>query len=114
MESKIVEVELPNGTIALVQAMEIDDGAGPAEKVGWKDTFDTEHISAMLEGISHTVRSGLEKVKPTKTTVELGIDLAVKSGKLTGLLVDGEAKATLRVTLEWGPDSSPEPPPAAK
>jgi hypothetical protein len=110
--SKIVEVELPNGTVALVQAIEIDAEAGQAEKVGWKDTFDLEHVSGMLEGISHSIRSGLEKVRPTKTTVELGIDLALKNGKLTGLLVDGEAKASLRVTLEWGADSAEAPKPS--
>ena len=34
----------------------------------------------------------MEKVTPSKTTVELGIELAVKNGKLTGLIVEGEAR----------------------
>jgi hypothetical protein len=37
-------------------------------------------------------------------TVELAIELAVKSGKLTGLVVDGEGKGALTVTLEWNCD----------
>ncbi len=105
MASGVVEVVLPNGTVALVQVAEVDDdGAGPAEKVGWRDAFDLEHVSGMLDGISQAVRSGLGKARPSRTTVELGIDLAVRNGKLTGMLVDGEAAASLRVTLEWAAD----------
>jgi hypothetical protein len=103
---RVVEVVLPNKTVALVQVVELDEGRGPAEKVGWKDTFDFEHISGTLEGIAQAIRSGLAKVTPTKTTVELGIELAVKNGVLTGLLVEGQANASLRVTLEWGGEPS--------
>jgi Trypsin-co-occurring domain 1 len=102
MASRVVEVVLPNKTVALVQATELDAGGGVAQKVGWKDTFDFEHVSGMLEGIAQAIRSGLEKTMPTKTTVELRIQLAVKNGMLTGLLVDGQADASLKVTLEWG------------
>jgi hypothetical protein len=34
--------------------------------------------------------------------VELGLELAVKSGRLTGLLVEGAGSGSLKVTLEWG------------
>jgi hypothetical protein len=33
--------------------------------------------------------------------VELGIQLAVKNGKLTALLVEGKADVSLTVMLEW-------------
>ena len=93
---------LPNKAVALVRAADLDEGGQVAEKVGWKDTFDFEDVSGTLEGIAQAVRSGLEKVAPSKTTVELGIELAVKNGKLTGLIVEGKANASLKVTLEWG------------
>jgi hypothetical protein len=107
MAGRVVEVVLPNKTVALVQATELDDDGGPAEKVGWKDTFDFEQVSGTLEGIAQAVRSGLDKVRPSKTTVELGIQLAVKNGKLTGMLVEGQAQASLKVTLEWAAETSP-------
>ena len=104
---RVVEVTLPNGAVALVQATDLDDGGGQvAEKVGWKDTFDFAGVSETLEGIAQAVRSGLEKATPSKTTVELGIELAVKSGKLTGLVVEGGAAASLKVTLEWGTEAA--------
>jgi len=97
-----VEVTLPNGAVAMVRAADLDgDGGQVAEKVGFKDTFDFEGVSQTLEGIAQAVHSGVEKVTPSKTTVELGIELAVKNGKLTGLVVEGSAAASLKVTLEW-------------
>src|SRR5689334_639437 len=108
MPSKVVEVMLPNKAVALVQAADLDEGTelqedeGVAEKVGWKDTFDLEQVAGTLEGIAQAIRSGLEKAMPNKTTVELGIELAIKNGMLTSMLVDGKADASLKVTLEWG------------
>lgn len=102
MAVRVVEVVLPNQMVALVQVADLDEGGQVAEKVGWKDTFDLADVSGTLEGIAQAVRSGLEKVTPSKTTVELGIQLAVKNGKLTGLIVEGKADASLKVTLEWG------------
>jgi hypothetical protein len=101
---RVVEVLLPNKAVALVRAADLDvEGGGQvAEKVGWRDVFDFDGVSGTLEGIAQAVRSGLEKVTPSKTTVELGIELAVKNGKLTGLVVEGDASASLKVTLEWG------------
>jgi hypothetical protein len=99
---RVVEVVLPNKSVALVRATDLDEGGQVAEKVGWKDAFDLQGLSGTLEGIAQAVRSGLVKVTPSKTTVELGIELAVKNGKLTGLIVEGDAKASLKVTLEWG------------
>lgn len=102
MAVRVVEVVLPNRTVALVQAVDLDEGGQVAEKVGWKDTFDLSGLSGTLEGIADAIRSGLEKITPSKTTVELGIQLAVTNGKLTGLIVEGRADASLKVTLEWG------------
>ena len=102
MAVRVVEVVLPNQAVALVRAADLDEGGQVAEKVGWKDSFDLADVSGTLEGVAQAVRSGLEKVAPSKTTVELGIQLAIKNGKLTGLIVEGKADASLTVTLEWG------------
>lgn len=106
MASRVVEVMLPNQSVALVRVSDLDadEAPGIAEKVGWKDRFDFADVSKTLDGVAQAIRSGLEKARPVKTTVELGIELAVKNGKLTGVLVEGEARASLRVTLEWGSD----------
>lgn len=99
MDTRIVEVELPNGTTALVRAVDVEGGG--ATKTSFRDTFDFEHVAGTLEGLSEAIRNALAKAAPDKTTVELGIELAVKSGKLTGLLVEGQGKGSLTVKLEW-------------
>lgn len=95
-----MEVALPNGTIALVRAVDVE-GVG-ATKTSAIGAFDFQEVGKTLEGLAEAVKSALVKVAPEKVSVELGLELAVKSGKLTGLLVEGEGKGSLKVTLEWG------------
>jgi hypothetical protein len=104
---RIVEVQLPNGAVALVRVREFD--AGGAEKVGWPDRFDFGGVAESLQGIADAIWPALHKAKPSKVSVELGIELAIKSGKLVGLLVEGEGSGALTVTLEW----EGEPPPSS-
>ena len=95
----VVEVKLPNGTIAFVRATDLD--AGQPEQPPWTGAFDFEHISGTLEGIAESIRAAVDKAKPSSTRVELGVELAVTSGKLVGLIVEGGGKGALTVTLEW-------------
>lgn len=97
--SRVVEVQLPNGTTALVRAVEVDGGG--STKTAFGDRFDFGDVAGTLEGIAGAIRASLEKAAPDRVTVELSLELAVKAGRLTGLLVDGEGKGSLSVTLEW-------------
>lgn len=108
MANKVVEVVLPNNAVALVRVSELDQDAvvAGAEKVSWPETFDFEQVSSTLEGVAEALRSSLARANPKKTKVELGFELTVRNGKLVGLLVEGQASASLRVTLEWGDDKS--------
>ena len=63
-------------------------------------------VTGTLEGLSTAIKSALAQAAPDKVTVVLGLELAVKSGTLTGLLVEGDGKASLNVTLEWGRDAA--------
>lgn len=102
MDSHVVRVELPNKALALVQSV------GPldqeVEKVGWTETFNLDDVSRSLEGIALAIRSGIAGAKPSKVSVVFGVDLTIKSGKLTSLIVDGESKGSIEVTLEWAGD----------
>jgi Na+/H+-translocating membrane pyrophosphatase len=104
MDRSVVEVELPNGVTALVQAVDAGGGAAKAARAG---KLDLSAVMGALEGMSLAVKSALAKAAPDKVSVEFGLELAIKSGALTAMLVDGEGSASLRVTLEWqsGDDS---------
>lgn len=98
MENKIVEVVLPNGAVALVQARQVEGGA--ATKTGFGQ-LDFNGVTKSLEGITNAIRTAVDKAAPSKVSVELGMELAVKSGVLVGLIVDGESSGSLTITLEW-------------
>jgi hypothetical protein len=98
-DRRVVEVQLPNGTIAFVRATELDPGA--SDQPEWTSAFDFEHIAGTLEGIAESIRAAVDKAKPSSTRVELGVELAVTSGKLVGLIVEGGGHGALTVTLEW-------------
>lgn len=53
-------------------------------------------------GLARAVRDALDRVKPDKVSVTLSIEPVVKSGKLTGLIVEGGGTGSLGVTLKWG------------
>ncbi len=44
----------------------------------------------------------LKRVKPSKAIVEFGIEIAASEGRLIAVVVKGDAKANLKITLEWG------------
>jgi Trypsin-co-occurring domain 1 len=107
MDRSIVEVEFPNGVTALVQAV---DAGGGAVKTARPGKPDLSAVIGTLEGMSMAVKSALSKAAPDKASVEFGLELAVRAGALTAMLVGAEGNASLRVTLEWqGGDGSSRP-----
>jgi hypothetical protein len=102
VDTRVVEVELPNGATTLVRAVEVE-GIG-ATKTGLRDKFKFDEVAETLEGITDAIKATLAKVTPDKVSVELGIELALKAGKLTALIVEGGGRGALTVTLEWERD----------
>lgn len=98
IDDDIVEVELPNGKTALVTARQLDGGGATKTGLG---RLDLSSVSETLEGVAQAVKAGLTKAAPTKVSVELAMEFAVKAGTLTALIVDGESSGSLTVTLEW-------------
>jgi Trypsin-co-occurring domain 1 len=99
MESRttIVPVLLPNGKEIRVEATLLPG----EEEVSFK-ALPVAEIFDAVEGIGQAVVTTLQKVKPRKATVELGLEVGLESGHLTALLVKGTGTANLKLTLEWG------------
>lgn len=93
---KLVPVKLPNGATMYVEAAML----GGEEDVALK-LLSFDEVTQTLEGIANAVNGAIQKAKPKKASVELGLELAVESGKLTTLLVKGSGKANLKIALEW-------------
>jgi hypothetical protein len=96
--TKIIETKLDNGKTILVKAVPVGGGQDVA-KLGLPEFSE---VTTMIQSVGASFYAALEAIAPKKASVEFGVEVAVKGGKLVGLLVDGSATATIKVTLEWG------------
>jgi len=69
--------------------------------VGLLDKVDLQHALDSVGEAAAVVYDKLESLTPSKATVEFGISFTVQAGKLTALLFDGKADASLTISLEW-------------
>ncbi|MBE9210692.1 hypothetical protein IQ244_30155 [Nostoc sp. LEGE 06077] len=95
IQSKIITVELADGTNIKIEATPIGDRK-PNIQVRQFSEFTTP-----LEALITEIAESLNKVKPDKASIKFGIDIGIESGKLTPVLVKGNDAGNLEITLEW-------------
>lgn len=78
----------------------VDDPGGPST-IGLRDVLSFEGVRKTVEEIGAQLSAAWDRVKPSEAVVEFGLTLTAKSGKLTGLIVDGEGEGSFKVTLTW-------------
>lgn len=93
--SETVPVQLPNGAIVKVEVTTTG-----REDVGF-DPKQFQPVAEAIEGVVQMIAGPIQKARPKKATVKLGMELAIESGQLTAILVKGSGKANLEITLEW-------------
>lgn len=76
------------------------DGGGP-QTVALKDVLSFDGVRDTVEAVAAQLGEVWQKVQPAEASVEFGLALTAKAGKLTGLLVDSEGEASLKVILTW-------------
>ena len=112
-ETRVEQIALPDGTRVWARIT----GSGELSAAAGEDFADTgfaDHAAARLEsfhglvtGVARSLADAARSVRPDEVSVEFGIELTAKAGKVVGLLADGEAKSALKVTLTWR-DGPPE------
>ncbi|MGQ4487820.1 CU044_2847 family protein [Streptomyces sp. SAS_281] len=124
--SRITRIELPDGTPVWARISGAEELTGPAPgggptytDTGFGDLADqvqarVESLHSVVTGVARSLAVPLRAVRPDEVSVEFGIELTAKSGKIVGLLADGEAKGAITVTLTWSGGGPPvdAPPPA--
>ncbi|MET8325785.1 CU044_2847 family protein [Streptomyces sp. NPDC005181] len=123
--ARITRIELPDGTPVWARI----SGAEELERrpagnglsytdTGFPDFADqvqarVESLQGVVIGVARSLAEPLRAVRPDEVSVEFGIELTAKAGKVVGLLADGEAKGAIKVTLTWnggGPPVTPQVP----
>jgi hypothetical protein len=98
-----IELRLPNGKSVIARVRETDGGA---EKTSSARIFDFAELSHTISGMAESLTDVLAQASPDKATVSFELELGVKSGKLVALLMEGEGKGTVSVSLEWSKEAS--------
>ncbi|MFF0428210.1 CU044_2847 family protein [Streptomyces sp. NPDC004520] len=94
----ITEVEVGDATL-FVETRDIGPDAGLE---GIRDRLpDLSGVTEALSSFAGQIGESLHRAAPDRATVEFGCQLGLDGGKLTALVVQGHANASLRVTLEW-------------
>lgn len=91
--------------------VEVAEGEGPRPVDDRDGPFAFDGVRDTVTAIGRELSRAWEAVRPDEASVEFGVKLTAKSGKLTGLLVEGGGEASLKVTLTW--KATPAAPPAA-
>jgi hypothetical protein len=92
-------VTLPGATDRQIYVEAVPRGG--REEVGLLEAIPFEHITELLAGIARGIGDTLEKAKPKKAAVELGVEFGLEGGKLVALIARGTGKANLKISLEW-------------
>ncbi|MER5358663.1 CU044_2847 family protein [Streptomyces sp. NPDC002785] len=121
--SRITRIEMPDGTPVWARISGAEELAKPARgpaftDIGYGDFAEqvqarVESLQAVVTSVAHSLAEPLRAVRPDEVSVEFGIELTAKAGKVVGLLADGEAKGGIKVTLTWsggGPPADPTVP----
>jgi hypothetical protein len=131
--TRVARIALPDGTPVWARITGTEELSAPPGQLSFSDVGFAERVEAsvdslhaLISGVARSLAEPLRAVRPDEVSVEFGIELTAKTGKVVGLLADGEAKAGITVTLTWngGPppldtlpaahadDRTPPPPPA--
>ncbi|MFE7790872.1 CU044_2847 family protein [Streptomyces sp. NPDC057460] len=122
-EARITRIELPDGTPVWARISGAEElrrtpaGSGLSyTDTGFSDFADqvqarVESLQGVVTGVARSLAEPLRAVRPDEVSVEFGIELTAKAGKVVGLLADGEAKGAIKVTLTWNGGGPPVDPP---
>ncbi|MFF9508778.1 CU044_2847 family protein [Streptomyces sp. NPDC014724] len=120
-EARITRIEMPDGTPVWARISGAEELAEPVRgpaftDIGYGDFAErvqarVESLQAVVTSVARSLAEPLRAVRPDEVSVEFGIELTAKAGKVVGLLADGEAKGGIKVTLTWNGGGPPVDPP---
>ncbi|MFF1837075.1 CU044_2847 family protein [Streptomyces sp. NPDC058231] len=120
--ARVTRIEMPDGTpvwarISGAEELQRQPGGGLSyTDTGFSDIADqvqarVESLQSVVTSVARSLAEPLRAVRPDEVSVEFGIELTAKAGRVVGLLADGEAKGAIKVTLTWSGGGPPVAPP---
>jgi hypothetical protein len=99
-----VELELEEDATILARVERVGDDLHEDESpsdIGLREALSFSTVSSALRGVAADIHRAVQAVSPNVAEVEFGLEMAMQGSRLVCLLVEGDAKASLRVRLEW-------------
>lgn len=87
--------------------VQVREGGG-AQNVGIEDVFSFDGVRDTVRAIGSQLAESLSGIAISEASVEFGLSMTAKGGRLTGLIVDGEGAASMTVTMTWQPTKAAE------
>ncbi|MFF2641955.1 CU044_2847 family protein [Streptomyces niveus] len=106
LEHDVQEVVLPGGQVILARVAVLRPDESAFEDVGAVDRLRSgvARVNEVIAAVGATVVDAARAAGPSEISATFGIELAVKPGLgVAAVLADGEAKASISVTLTWQP-----------
>ncbi|WP_306336778.1 CU044_2847 family protein [Streptomyces sp. KL118A] len=103
MAGHVQQIELPDGKIVHARIGASGAHGEDDEDVGVLDTAvaRVEELGELIRGVGASVLDAAAAAKPDEASVTFGVELSAKPGKVIAVLAEGEAKASVQVTLTW-------------
>ncbi|MFK4068669.1 CU044_2847 family protein [Streptomyces sp. NPDC029674] len=103
MAGHVQRIELPGGKIVHARIGASGRHGEDDEDVGVLDTAvaRVEELGELIRGVGASVLDAAAAAKPDEASVTFGVELSAKPGKVIAVLAEGEAKASVQVTLTW-------------
>lgn len=99
----MIPVRLPSGKEVMLSpigaAQDYSQDSSPYKDVSFRVSF--QDIVDVTTEIGSMLRNAVERIAPSKATVELGVGIDAKTGQIVAFFVDGGMNGSLRIVLEW-------------
>ncbi|MET4924564.1 CU044_2847 family protein, partial [Streptomyces sp. PSRA5] len=102
MDHDVQEVVLPGGQVILARVSVLRPDESEFQDVGAVDRLRSgvARVNEVIAAVGATVMDAARAAGPSEVSATFGIELAVKPGAgVAAVLADGEAKASISVTL---------------
>ncbi|MGI5407836.1 CU044_2847 family protein [Streptomyces chartreusis] len=106
-EDGMLLVELPDGTpvwarVSGGQELAAQPGMYYTD-TGYSEGFSVrvDNLEPLVTGVARSLAGAVRAAQPDEVSIEFGIELASKAGRVVGLLAGGETKSAITVRLTW-------------
>jgi hypothetical protein len=107
--SEVAQVRLPDGQVIWAR---VEGHDGPRD-IGFGErarSLIVEGLAETVAAVADNVRSAVDRHHADEVSIEFGLELSARSGKVLSVLAEAAAKSTIAVQLTWRNPPEDRPP----